>query len=276
MATASENYGLSTLGSSFTGYYKTINDAYIKNFNKYLMLHYPFFVKQNESLEQRQKNLIDHCFGKLSSPNGKIILDIGSGNGTLSDYLYNTYFPDKIIGIDINEDNLSIAKQIAGERNIEFFKDNAEKMLSIPDRSVDMAICVESAFHYENKNDFLTQLNRVLKEDGQFMIADLIRKSYKKRLLLGKWKRKMYYFHWTEKEYVKGLCDAGFTNYSFEDITNEIIKGYSGYRNWAKDIQNTGFIKYLMFQFINIIQVNINLFLLKYRRKYMVICGVKG
>lgn len=275
MTKINKKYGLSTLGRSFLSYYKTINETYFKHFNKYLMLHYPLYLKTNESLEKRQKNLIDYCFNKLNSSNEKVLLDIGSGNGTLSVYVYNNYNPKKIIGVDINEDNLNIANQIKGNRNIEFKKEDAEKMISIPDDSIDIAICIESAFHYENKDAFLHQLKRVLKKNGEFIIADIITKSHKKRILLGRWKRKMSYFHWTKNEYIRGLRKEGLTNFYIDDITKEIIKGYSGYQNWAKDIRKMGFINKLMFHVITILQVNLNIFLLKRRRKYLIISGYR-
>ena len=275
MIEPTEKYGLSTLGGSFASYYKTINETYFKHFNKYLMLHYPFYFKQNESLEKRQKNLIDYCFKKLSPSNGKVMLDIGSGNGALSVYVYNNFNPKKVIGIDINEDNLNIARQIREDRNIVFNNDDAEKMISIPDNTIDIAICIESAFHYKNKEACLHQLKRVLKENGEFIFTDLITKSHKKRIIMGRWKHKMRYFHWTEDEYIQGLRNAGFTNFNIEDITKDVIKGYSGYRNWVNDIQKIGFINKSMFHIITFIQVNVNIYLLKRRRKYLIISGYK-
>lgn len=276
MSKRNKKYSVSTPVESFVSYYRSINNTYFKHFNKYLMLHYPFYLTENESLEKRQKNLIDYCINKLNSIKGKILLDIGSGNGTVGVYVYDNYTPNKIICIDVNEDNVNIAKQILGERNIEQKIDDAESMLSIPDNSIDVAICIESAFHYQNKDIFLQQLYRVLKRNGKFIIADIITKSHKKRPLLRRWKQKMKYFHWTENEYQQGITNAEFSNFNIEDITRDIVKGYSGYKNWAKEILPKNILDKLMFRLITSIQVNLNIYLLRQRRKYLIIQGSKN
>jgi hypothetical protein len=116
----------------------------------------------------------------------------------------------------------------------------------------------------------------VLKSEGKFIIADIISKSYKRRLLLGRWKRKMKYFHWTENEYKRAIPNAGFSDFNIEDITKEIVKGYSGYKNWKKEIQSKSIFNKLIFRLITFFQVKINTYLLIQRRKYIVIEGSKN
>ena len=86
--------------------------------------------------------------------------------------------PDsKIIGIDLNHDNIAIALQNKnGQQNIEFRVDNAHHLQTISDNSIDLLLCIESAFHYPQKELFLQQVNRVLKKSGKFIIADIINK----------------------------------------------------------------------------------------------------
>lgn len=239
------------------------------------MLHYPFYLKDDESLEDRQHNLIHHCISKLDPVHGKVVLDVGAGNGCLGIYTYDNYTPEKIIGIDINEQNLAIAKNLRGDRNIELKVDNAEQMLSIPDNSVDVVMCIESAFHYPNKGAFLKQLFRVLKDDGQFIIADIITNSYKKRPFIGRWKRKMNLYHWTEKDYAQAIINSGFSTFEVDDITREIIRGYKGYLGWVKELSIKNIIGKIRYQLITFVQVNMCVYLLKKRRKYLVFIGNK-
>ncbi len=58
---------------------------------------------------------------------------------------------------------------------ISFKQDNAQELNTIPDHSVDVMICIESAFHYPDKNAFFKQIKRVLHPDGVFLIVDIIR-----------------------------------------------------------------------------------------------------
>lgn len=265
----------SNLGNSFKSYYQTINNIFLKYYNKYLMLHYPYFREEHELLEQRQSNLLDHCLFKLSALENKIILDIGSGNGTESIYIYDKYNPSKIIGVDLNPDNILIAKKLQEDRNIEFRLDDAQHLASIPDHSIDVVICIESAFHFPNKDDFLNQIHRVLKDGGEFLIADILTKSYKKRRFIGKWKRRMHYYHWTENDYIISFSKSGLVIYEKEEVTKKIIKGFKGYSFWLKNTFKKKLYSYLKLLVLMYIQVNLNVYLLKKRRKYFIFHGGK-
>ncbi|MBI3143625.1 MAG: class I SAM-dependent methyltransferase [Bacteroidetes bacterium] len=275
MSKSPEQYGLTTLGKSFGSYYKTINDAYKKYFDKYLMLHYPLYMAPDEPLEKRQKNLIDYCMGKIGPVEGLNLLDIGAGNGTLSVYLYDHFRPAQILSIDINDSNIRIAEGLKGDRNIELRNENAEEMRSIPAESVDVAVCIESAFHYPHKDAFLEQLHRVLKPNGVFVIADILTLSYKRRPLLGRWKGKMKFHHWTEEDYRRGLKAAGYRQVTLDDVTPQIRKGYAGYGKWTREMLTQNPVKKLMFLAITFVQVNLNTWLLAHRRKYVIISGKK-
>jgi ubiquinone/menaquinone biosynthesis C-methylase UbiE len=86
----------------------------------------------------------------------------------------------------LNSSNLNIAQSLVHEEGMDqitFYLDNAEQMNTIKSNSVDIALCIESAFHYSDKTAFLTHINRVLKPNGKFLIADLILKDSKKNNL---------------------------------------------------------------------------------------------
>ena len=86
----------------------------------------------------------------------------------------------------------------------------------------------------------------------------------------------MKYFHWTENEYQQGITNAEFSNFNIEDITKDIVKGYSGYENWAREILPKSIFNKLMFHLLTFIQVNLNSYLLRQRRKYLIIQGYKN
>jgi ubiquinone/menaquinone biosynthesis C-methylase UbiE len=263
-------------GSSFDKYYQSLNSSYHKAFNKYLMLHYPLFVKKGESLERRQINLTDYCVSHLGNLQNKRLLEIGCGNGIQSVYIANKFQPEETIGIDLNEDNITLAQNLENNgSNVIFHVDDAHKLEKIEDDSIDVIICIESAFHYPDKDQFLTQVNRVLKEDGEFLIADILAKKYKKRILLGKWKRKMSYHHWTLDQYIDSFNSSSLTIDKTDNITKKVIKGYNGYMGWINRRDVGSGIRYYLIQIFIFIQVNLNLILLRRRRHYMIFAGRK-
>jgi len=271
------NMELISTGSSFDKYYRSLNSSYRKVFNKYLMLHYPMFSEKNESLERRQINLTDFCIAQLASLKDKRILEVGCGNGIQSIYIANTFSPLETIGIDLNAENINLARHLEHEGNrVIFYVDDAHKLENIADNSIDTVICIESAFHYAEKELFLAQIYRVLKYEGEFVIADILSRSYKKRYLLRNWKKKMFFYHWTLDQYVKSFHQSGLEVEKTFDITPDIIMGYNGYLRWIKpgDMES-GILRYLALQIFLLIQVNLNLHMLRIRRQYMIFKGKK-
>lgn len=264
-------------GGSFNKYYRSLNNSYYKAFNKYLMLHYPFYVKKGESLERRQINLTDYCVSRIDSLEGKKVLEVGCGNGTQSLYIADRYNPAETIGIDLNEHNIELARELSQNvQKVSFFVDDAHALDQVSDNSVDIIFCIESAFHYPEKEKFLQQVRRVLKEGGEFVIADILAKSKKRRRLIGKWKRKMNYHHWTLDRYMDSFRDSKLSLTKSDNITRYVIKGYRGYLQWIKRKDVGSLLFYLSIQLFIIIQVNLNLILLRRRRHYMVFTGKKS
>jgi ubiquinone/menaquinone biosynthesis C-methylase UbiE len=268
------NTNLLETGSSTQNYYQSINKTYHKLYKKLLMLHYPFFEKHNETLEDRQKNLTKYCVSQIEKLENQNVLEVGCGNGTQSIYIYENYKPASVIGVDINTHNIKLANSINGShQSLEFAVDDAQQLNNIPDNSVDVLLCIESAFHYPDKEKFMRQVNRVLKPNGRFLIADILSRSYKNRFFLEKWKRKMSFHHWTEDHYMKTFEKNGLKVDQTEDITEAIKKGYSGYNRWLTRKNFNSLWSYLTFKLFIFVQVKLNTFLLRTRRKYYIFKG---
>ena len=261
-------------GNSTQDYYQSINKTYKKLYQKLLMLHYPLFKKHDESLEERQVNLTNHCVSHLGSLQDKHVLEVGCGNGTQSIYIYEKYKPASMKGVDINDHNIRLAKSINGSHDqLDFMVDDAQKLKNIPDESVDVLLCIESAFHYPEKHKFMQEVHRVLKPDGQFLIADILSRSYKNRYFLEKWKRKMSYHHWTEKHYLQTFHKNNLKVSHTENITEPVKKGYKGYGKWITRKNSSNWLDYLWFKLFIFIQVKLNLLLLNKRRQYFIFVG---
>lgn len=268
--------GLITTVFSFQHYYSTLNYYYNKVFKKFLMLHYPLFHKNDETLEKRLHNLTDYCISLVGDLKNKRVLEVGCGNGVQSIYIAENYNPAEIIGVDIIRENIEIAlhQDIKSNRVI-FYIDDAEKLENISDNSIDTLLCIESAFHYPNKEHFLKTVKRVLKPEGEFLIADILSKSYKKRFFIENWKKKMNYFHWTEGQYKNSFAATGIHVDKSVNITASIITGYKGYRKWVTKNECGSLLRYYLLQLFIFIFVNINIHSLNNRRIYMVFTGRK-
>lgn len=263
-------------GASTKGYYKSFNNIYVEAFGKPQMLHYPLYKADYESLDERQKNLSDFCFSLIRDWKEKHVLEVGCGNGTQALFLVENYKTGKVTAIDLNEDNIRVAKEMGKDYgNITYHVDNAQVLEHVESNSVDILVCIESAFHYPDKQAFLEQVRRVLKPGGEFIIADILRKSHKKRRIIGKWSKGMLLHHWTPDEYEEGMKKTELKVLQHHDITGEVIRGYQGYRKWVPRQAVPNLFKYLVYQLFLLIQCEINLILLRKRRFYMVYHGGK-
>lgn len=272
-ANETPSYLLSTANST-RRYYKSINNLYLRLFGKHLMLHYPYYKSDFESLETRQLNLTDYCLSHIESLAAKRVLEVGCGNGIQALYIADSMSPSQFTGIDLNPDNITIANQNKGNReNIDFSVDDAQRLATVADNSVDVLICVESAFHYPQKELFLVQVRRVLKPSGKFVITDIINKSPKRKYITQKWKNKMEFHHWTEAVYLQSFAVTGLNIDYKENITSQILKGYQGSLGWITRGNSGSFLSFLLFKVFAVIQLGINTNLLKKKEDYILFVG---
>jgi ubiquinone/menaquinone biosynthesis C-methylase UbiE len=265
---------LFTTGNSTRKYYKSMNNTYQQIYGKHLMLHYPFYKSDKESLEKRQLNLTDYCLSKIDNSKKQNLLEVGCGNGIQSIYIHKILKPSKMVGIDLNPDNIALAhKNKNGSINLDFIVDDAQQLVSVPDNSVDILLCIESAFHYPQKELFLQQIKRVLKPTGKFVIADILNKSENRRYISQRWKRKMVYHHWTETQYNDSFKKSGLQVDYSENITQPVINGYQGSKFWIPRENCNNFINFILFRMFVLIQVGINLRLLRKKENYLLFTG---
>ena len=258
---------------SFKRYYRLLNDLYRSVYGRELMLHFPYFLQENESFIQRQYNLVDHCLEHLGNLSNKVMLEVGCGNGANCKYISTLNDSVEIIGVDLNEENLEIANASMGSPRTRFIHDDAQKLETIDNSSVDVLICIESALHYPDKDAFFRQIKRVLKPGGKFLVADILRRKEDRGRSLWWWKRTMLLHHTNEKDY-QDYADGNRLNYlDTYDITPEIVKGYNGHRSWIPR-ENRSWASFILLRVTLAILVRLYLKELRKHKKYMVFSGV--
>ncbi|MDF0591952.1 class I SAM-dependent methyltransferase, partial [Candidatus Methanocrinis natronophilus] len=107
---------------------------------------------------------------------GKDVLDLASGEG------YGSYILAKkanhVIGIEIDGDAIAHARNKYLKYNLEFKQGS---ILEIPVEGTgifDLIVCFEAVEHVENHKEFLTEVKRLLKEDGILIISTPNKKVY--------------------------------------------------------------------------------------------------
>lgn len=269
--------GLVKTGTSSDHYYRSMNNA-LKSINgDYTMLHYPMDGENNDTFQRSQENLTDYCLSLVGDMEGKTVLEIGCGNGVQSKYIQKKAKPGFMYGIDLNEESIQIANDQLMLRkisNMKFHVDDAQQLKQIPNASIDVALNIESAFHYPDKKAFIDQLSRVLKPGGKFLVADVLTTRQKqKQGFKARWKQKMGYHHWPFERYMDLFQGSKLKLMKSEDITESVIRGFQNYRMWIKNGRSSGWLRDQFFKVFYFINVSVNVYLLRRRRKYMVFVG---
>ncbi len=133
----------------------------------------------NQAFKKRMKeyqHFVDFIIDDLKIKENSKILEIGPGPAWISILLVKKKPSIKLIGLEISEDMISIARQNIKnegvEDRIEFIKGDAKNMVDIKNNSFDAVITHDSLHHWEDPIAVFNEISRVLKKDGIFYISD--------------------------------------------------------------------------------------------------------
>ena len=101
-----------------------------------------------------------------------MVLDLGCGNGQSG--IKAAKFAKKVIGVDINETLLGIAKLSATTskiKNVKFETANLEKKLKYKKNQFDKVIFLDVLEHLKNRDQLLNEIKRVLRPQGLLFLG---------------------------------------------------------------------------------------------------------
>src|SRR5437763_440995 len=99
----------------------------------------------------------------------KHVLDLGSGEGYGANILARTAI--SVVGVDIDENSVAHASSVYRGKNLKFVVGSFAKVPIRNDHSFDLIVCFEAIEHVENHDELLTEVKRLLKPDGLFIVS---------------------------------------------------------------------------------------------------------
>jgi ubiquinone/menaquinone biosynthesis C-methylase UbiE len=175
-----------------------------------------YFVKMEDRKKER-KHLSEIILSMLGNIKGKKILDAGCGAGRECKVLAKK--GAKVIGIDVSDRMIALAKERCKKLNVKFFVGDMGKT-KFKENYFDMIITIFATMYKKNLKKLFREFKRILKKNGVLLIvvSHPIRKmiKYTKNYFeRGKhWEIhdgiKFFNYYWTMEDYINTLISQGF------------------------------------------------------------------
>lgn len=142
------------------------------------------------------------------------LLDVATGGG----HTANVFAPfvKNVTALDLTQEMLAAAEKFVkgnGNHNVEFVKGDAEK-LPFSNETFDIVTCRIAPHHFPHVHLFISEVFRVLKKEGQFLLDDNVvpeddgfDQFYNK---IEKWRDYSHFRAWKKSEWIRMLELAGF------------------------------------------------------------------
>ena len=168
---------------------------------------------------QHARSLYPVLLEKLSHIPFQSALDLGCGTGEMLKLILQKDPHKELCGIDLSEEMLAVAKSKLPEQ-VKLLLGDSEA-LPFPDNAFDVVYCNDSFHHYPAPQNVLSEVHRVLKPDGTFLMGDCWQ-PFVGRVIMNFYMRhskegdvKIY----SEAELVS-MLSAYFHNVSWEQVGN--------------------------------------------------------
>jgi len=113
----------------------------------------------------------NNLLNSIPQKNMQEIVEVGAGEGHISEYIFSSFSKSNIILTDIYKERLDEAKTKLGQHsNITFQKEDICQ-LTFADESLDLVVCCEVLEHIPDYKKGLSEIYRVLKKNGYFLIS---------------------------------------------------------------------------------------------------------
>ena len=173
--------------------------------------------------ERIRKSYFDDRVGSFAIekllPRNLILADIGCGTGSLTFELAR--FAEKVIGVDLSEQMLRRARQVAKEKkleNIELRRGDALK-LPIASHTVDASFCVMVLHFVAEPERAIAELCRITRPGGSVIIVDLVQHQQE-------WLREQMAHRWLGFD--RTVIERGFQSAGADAVELELTGSYAG------------------------------------------------
>jgi erythromycin 3''-O-methyltransferase len=179
-------------------------------------------------LDEACEALADELADAAGMRAGDRVLDVGFGYADQDMHWLETRRPELIAGLNITPKHVEVARERARERGLADRLDlrvGSATAMPFEAESFDRVVALESAFHFDTRQDFFHEALRVLRPGGTLATADIA--------LLGSAREEMDEMeaslgmmatvNWCDRDaYAQRMRDAGFTDVVVRPISDNV------------------------------------------------------
>jgi tocopherol O-methyltransferase len=188
-------------------------------------IHHGLFLEGNESPEDAQIRMLDHCVQLLNLRGGEHVLDVGCGHGGTLLYL-TRMLHCQTTGLTISPKQAHIARENAKKAGIEdwinFVVADADTF-QFPGEAFDVVWVMESSEHFSNKPNFFRNVARALRPGAQLLLAAWTG-SMKQPRVREVARAFLCPELWTAEQYGSAIEMAGIRVKRYENLTSQVVR----------------------------------------------------
>lgn len=188
-------------------------------------IHHGLFVNGDESPDEAQVKLLEHCVELLQLRGAEDVLDVGCGHGGTSVYLAREA-GCAVRGLTLSETQARIAQENAKVADVEdctsFLVHDADHY-HFPAAAFDIVWTMESSEHFAHKQQYFQNVARTLRAQGQLLLAAWTG-SMDQHAVREIARAFLCPELWTAEHYEAAIKAAGMQVTHREDLTTKVVR----------------------------------------------------